>query len=352
MAQEEAATQQTNAELAELDADPSEAFFAIPDATRAAVKRVRPSLVTIESFGGVTTTAGVIGGIRKQGEGNTTGIVISEDGLVVTSLFNFANSPRIITVILADGKRQVAKMLGKDLTRNLCLLKIDDVKGLPTPEFIPLDEIEVGRYAISLGVGYGDQTPAMSLGIISAKNRIGGRAIQTDANTSPANYGGPLIDIEGRIFGVCVPLSPGGLSASAGVEWYDSGIGFAIPLDKMDWWVQQMKDGIDIFPGIIGVTVLDNPDGAGVQVVRAIKDSAAAKVGLKKGDILLEVNGSPIKSQTDLQNWVKQRISGDQIKLLVRQGQDEKNVTLILTPHPDSQPKSLIPGLPPLEELR
>ena len=58
-------------------------------------------------------------------------------------------------------------------------------------------KIKVGQWAISLGVGYGDTSPAMSTGIISAKNRIGGRAIQTDANISPANYGGPLVDIEG-----------------------------------------------------------------------------------------------------------------------------------------------------------
>ncbi|MDP1562157.1 MAG: trypsin-like peptidase domain-containing protein [Pirellulaceae bacterium] len=327
-------------------------FWAVSSVARAALARIRPCVVTIESFGGITATEGVIGGIRKQGEGNTTGLIISPDGLVVTSLFNFARSPRIITVILADGQRKMATILGRDLSRNLCLLQLQDVADLPTPEWVPQNQIEVGQYSVSLGVGYGDTRPAVSVGIISAVNRIGGRAIQTDANISPANYGGPLVDIEGRVFGVCVPLSPGGLSSSAGVEWYDSGIGFAISLDGMEWWIERMKAGDDIFPGIIGVTVNDNPDGAGLKVVRTVPGSAAAQVDIQKDDLILEVDGVPLTTQADLMKIVKRLTSGHKLKLKVQRGEEAREVEVSLTPHPDSQPKSLIPGLPPLEELR
>lgn len=333
--------------------DPLEGdFWAVSTVARSALARVRPCVVTIESFGGITATEGVIGGIRKQGEGNTTGLIISPDGLVVTSLFNFARSPRIITVIMADGQRKMATILGRDLSRNLCLLQLQDVADLPTPEWVPQSQIEVGQYAVSLGVGYGDTRPAVSVGIISALNRIGGRAIQTDANISPANYGGPLIDIEGRVFGVCVPLSPGGLSSSAGVEWYDSGIGFAISLQGMEWWVDRMKSGEDIFPGIIGVTVIDNPDGPGLKIVRTIADSAATKAGLQKDEVLLEVDKQPLRTQADLLQIVKRLTSGHKLILKVQRDKEEREVEVTLTPHPDSQPKSLIPGLPPLEELR
>jgi serine protease Do len=335
-----------------LSGDLSGDFWAVSSVARAALARIRPCVVTIESFGGITATEGVIGGIRQQGEGNTTGLIISPDGLVVTSLFNFNRSPRIITVILADGQRKMATILGRDLSRNLCLLQLQDVANLPTPEWVPQNEIEVGQYAVSLGVGYGDTRPAVAVGIISATNRIGGRAIQTDANISPANYGGPLVDIEGRVFGVCVPLSPGGLSSSAGVEWYDSGIGFAISLHGMGWWIDRMKAGDDIFPGIIGVTVIDNPNGPGLQVVRAIEGSAAAQADLRKDDVLLEVDQQPLKTQADLMNIVKRLTSGHQLTLKVQRGDDVRTVDVKLTPHPDSQPKSLIPGLPPLEELR
>ena len=73
--------------------------------------------------------------------------------------------------------------------------------------------------------------PNISVGIVSAVNRIWGKAIQTDAKISPTNYGGPLVDIAGRVLGVLVPLSPMATDELAGVEWYDSGIGFAVPLD-------------------------------------------------------------------------------------------------------------------------
>jgi len=71
------------------------------------------------------------------------------------------------------------------------------------------------------------------VGILSATNRIWGKAVQTDAKISPGNYGGPLIDIRGNVIGILVPLSPQGQGEVAGAEWYDSGIGFAVPLNDM-----------------------------------------------------------------------------------------------------------------------
>ena len=164
-------------------------------AFRAAADKIQPSLVTIESFGGVSAVQGRIGGIRGQGEGNTTGVMISPDGHVLTSTFNFIQQPPVITVITSDGKRRFAKLLGRDDTRKICLLKIDGVSNMQVPEMVDEADVVVGQWAVSVGVGYGDTSPALSMGIISAKNRIGGRAIQTDANISPANYGGPLLDI-------------------------------------------------------------------------------------------------------------------------------------------------------------
>ena len=207
--------------------------FLAPRAFRAAAAKVHPSLVTIESFGGLSagTTKGSIGGIRKPGDGPTTGLIISEDGYVITSSFNFIRQQPIITVVMQDGSRHVAELLGRDEIRKLCVLKIKNAAGLPVPAIAPREEVRVGQWAISVGVGFGDSEPAISAGIISARKRASGRAEQTDANISPANYGGPLIDIEGRVLGICVPMNPKSQEAGAGVEWYDSGIGFAVPLD-------------------------------------------------------------------------------------------------------------------------
>ena len=267
---------------------PLQSLQVLPKVFRKAEQAVRPSLVTIESFGGVSAVAGKIGGIRSRGEGNTTGVMISPDGYVVTSTFNFITRPPVITVVTSDGKRRVATLLGRDNIRKLCLLKIDDVQDMPVPKTIDPDQITVGQWALSLGVGYGDLSPAMSIGIVSAKKRVGGRAIQTDANISPANYGGPLIDLKGRVIGICVPLSPGSQAVGAGVEWYDSGIGFAIPLAGAEGLIERLKKGEKIEPGFLGIRSQPNPDG-GVEVMEVLPDGAAKEAGVQKGLSLIHI---------------------------------------------------------------
>src|SRR5688572_30463579 len=97
-----------------------------PKAFRAAAAKVHPSLVRIEGFGGIA--AGVDGGgYQAPGEGPTTGLVISSDGYIVTSTFNFLRKPPIITVVDASGRRHVSKLLGRDESRRICLLKVDGV---------------------------------------------------------------------------------------------------------------------------------------------------------------------------------------------------------------------------------
>ena len=171
-------------------ADPDPAGYLLaPRAFRAAAARVMPSLVTIETFGGVSggSNKGKMSGISRPGDGPTTGVIVSPDGLIVTSTFNFIRKPPVITVTLHDGSQHVAELLGRDETRKLCLLKIAGAKDLPVPQFVPRSDVKVGQWAISLGVGYGDEEPALSAGIVSATNRIFGKAIQTDANTSPVH---------------------------------------------------------------------------------------------------------------------------------------------------------------------
>ena len=122
-------------------------------AFRAAAEKIRPALVTIESYGGVGTRAGRIGGIRKQGEGNTTGVMISPDGYIITSTFNFIQQPPVISVIPSDGQRRFAKLLGRDDTRKICLLKIEGVDGMPVPEMVDVKDVVVGQWARFAGRG-------------------------------------------------------------------------------------------------------------------------------------------------------------------------------------------------------
>lgn len=324
-----------------------QAMMLTSKAFRAATEKATPWLVTIESFGGVSAVQGRIGGIRGQGEGNTTGIIISEDGYLLTSTFNFVQQPPVITVITSDGKRHVAKMLGRDNTRKICLLKIEDVSGMPTPEIVDPDELQIGQWAISVGVGYGDTNPAVSMGIISATNRIAGKAIQTDANISPANYGGPLLDIEGRLIGICAPMNPQSQAVGAGVEWYDSGIGFAVPIHDIDKIIARLKEGETILPAFLGVQTGPNPDGEGLLVAQVIEDSAAEKAGIQKDDSLVTINGEKIKDLMDLRQKLSRFEAGEEIEVTYFSKSEKKIITKSVELGSAPEPKTEGPQLEP-----
>src|ERR1051325_3687084 len=178
---------------------------------RRAVAAVTPSIVTIETIGGAQPVVemGRMGKMEesfKLAEGPTTGVILSSDGLIVTSSFNFAREPSVITVTLADGRRFVAKLLGRDFIRRTALVKIDASEMRPAT-WLRRDEIAIGQYAIACGRGFGGTTPHVSLGIVSALERRTGNALQTDAKLSPVNYGGPLIALEGRAPGLVGPIA-------------------------------------------------------------------------------------------------------------------------------------------------
>jgi serine protease Do len=301
-----------------------------PKAFRAAAAKVLPSVVRIESFGGIVGGAG-----RVAGDGPTTGLIISDDGFVVTSTFNFIKSPPIITVVTRDGSRHVAKLVGRDDTRKICVLKIEANDKLPTPDLANRDDLRVGQWAISVGVGFGEGEPALSTGIISATHRIGGRAVQTDANTSPANYGGPLVDIEGRVIGICVPLAPNVGDAASGVEWYDSGIGFAVPLDDARNVLDAMKAGKSIVPAYLGVQ-MKAEEGGGVSVSKLLEGGAADKAGIQEGDRVLKTGDEEINDLAQLRAAIGRHIAGDEITVTIRRGEEELKLQVTLGERPQA----------------
>ncbi len=311
-----------------------------PRAFRAAADRIGPSVVTIETFGGVVrhpdgeprhpTRGQPTGGISRPGEGPTTGLIVSEDGHIITSAYNFLTEPSLITVILDDGSQHVAELLGQDETRQLAMIRITDADDLElsVPEFAERDELRVGQWAISIGVGYGGEQVALSSGVISALHRMGGRAVQTDANISPANYGGPLLDIRGRVIGICVPLSPGGGGAMAGVQWYDSGIGFAVPLHDSPTLLDDLKAGKTIRPGRLGIQV--RADEAGVWVVEPIEGSPADEAGIESGDRMVKVAGQDIPGLMQLQAVMRGLDAGQEIDVIVERDGEKVEMTITL----------------------
>lgn len=306
--------------LASFAQDPT---AATEQALRAAVEKVAPTVAKIETAGGSELVGGPsaqAGGIRK-GVGPTTGVVVSPDGYIVTSSFNFANKPTDIFVTVPGKPRAVAKVVATDSTRMITLLKID-AQNLPVPVAMPKGEFTIGHWAVAVGRTLNPDAngfPSMSIGIVSAIGRIQGKAIQTDAKVSPVNYGGPLVATDGRVFGVLVPLSPRGDSDTAGIEWYDSGIGFAIPLEEINAILPRLKKGESVGRGVLGVTFKNsNEPYFGHPTVDVVTiESAAAKIGLQTGDQIVRVDGKPIAHVTALQFALGPKYAGDSVDLVI-----------------------------------
>ncbi len=288
-------------------------------AMKQAVAALAPSLVKIETVGGLDRVGEVL-----TGTGPTTGVVIAADGYIISSAFNFASKPAAILCTLADGRRLQATVVATDKLKMLTLLKVE-ATDLLIPQAAPADTFRVGQWSIALGKTFDDEQPSMSVGIVSATKRIWGKALQTDAKISPVNYGGPLVDMEGRVLGILVPLSPQATGEVTGVEWYDSGIGFAIPYVEILASLERLKQGKDLFPGLMGVTIKGKNIYEGAPVIDRVRyGSPALQAGLKEGDTLLEMDGQKVVRQAQVMHVLGNKYAGDKVSVVVKR--DEETV--------------------------
>ncbi len=298
-------------------------------AWRAAVDAVSDSVVQIRIVGGLDRV-----GKTLLAHGPTTGLMVSADGYLVSSAFNFAGQPTSILVRLSSGKQLPAEIVARDKNRMLVLLKIEADSPLPVPQATPESEMRVGQWSIALGRTFRSDRVDISVGIISALNRMYGRVLQTDASISAANYGGPLIDIQGRVLGILVPMAPqatGPASDSevAGAEFYDSGIGFAVPLEHVFGILQRWKQGKDLLPGKLGVGLAQGATHTAPPKIAAVwPESPATAAGWKKDDLIVAIEGHDIKTQAQLRFQVAARYAGEILNITILRG-DEKIETKI-----------------------
>ncbi len=277
-----------------------------------AIDQVLPSLVRFETIGGLTRVNGNV-----VNAGPSTGVVVSEDGYVLSAAINFVHQPTAIFARLADGQRVSAELVGNDKSRHLVLLKVNSPRRLPVPRFVSRKEIQVGQTAIALGRVYDSVEPNISIGIISATNRIWGKAIQTDAKVSAANYGGPLVDQRGRVAGILAPMSPNDEGIFGGSDWYDSGIGFAVPLDEMILRIESLKNRDSIRAGVLGVVLKGTNIYSDPAIISYCPASSPAwKSGLRPGDNIVKVNRQVIQKQSDLKHALGPLYEFDRVKLV------------------------------------
>jgi serine protease Do len=326
---------------------------------RDALAAINPSIVRIDTIGGAlpiesgnTPDGETISVARyRQADGPTTGVIIDADGYVVTSSFNFMRDPQVITVTLADGKRVLAKLVARDKQARIALLKITAADLRPAA-WRERNKIVPGQWALTAGYGLGSKQPALSVGVVSALDRTAGMTVQTDAKCSPVNYGGPLFDVEGRVLGIIVPQA-GDEDELAGVDWYDSGIGFAIHNDFLELRLPRLKNGENLERGVMGVQLdpiavdpLNKIDGVRIAGIAAGPAKAA---GIEAGDRLVGIGEFPVHKLLDGRRALARFAAGDVVRVkVVREGEASPRsveITLLtveqlraLQPNPESQP--------------
>lgn len=264
----------------------------------------------------------------KKAEGPTTGVILSPDGYIVTSAWNFEGKPTVITATVAGGRTYAARLLGIDRAAGLALIKIE-AEGLPVPRFLKPGDARIGAWAFAIGRAISRDRCEIKYGIVSARNRIEGNALQTDAATSPTNYGGPLIDVEGAVYGIIVPLGSRGQETNP--NWYDSGIGFATPIPDPQGLIARLgKEGVELKPAMLGIMTDQERTEPGALVTAIVPESGAAKAGLAKGDIIRRIDGKDVENGFTLRFAIGRRRAGDSVTLVVERKGKQIEIKAVL----------------------
>jgi serine protease Do len=254
-----------------------------------------------------------------------SGFIIDKKGYVVTNNHVVEDASEILVSLSNDRTDLKAKVIGTDPKTDLALLKIDTSKDLPVAEWADSDTVEVGDWAVAIGSPF-DLRQTVTVGIVSAKGRSSnvlagaeyvGELIQTDAAINPGNSGGPLCTLEGKIMGVNTAI----YTRSGGYM----GIGFAIPSNLAKDVVNKLRTDGKIIRGWLGVyiqpldpemaTKMGVKDGVGIHEV--IDGSPAGAAGLKAGDVVLEIEGKPVKEVAQLQRIISNFKPGQSVKMKV-----------------------------------
>jgi serine protease Do len=297
-------------------ADPGEPTLAEEAAFRAAVARVAAAVVRIEP---VAVAGGT--GEAAAGAGPSTGLVVAADDAaawILTTAFAVPDADAETVIVRADGVRQAALVAGRDGSRGLVLLKTQPWADVPALEPAPRRDLAPGQWAIAVGRGWSHAAPSVAVGIVSAVDRAWGRAVQTDASVSPANYGGPLVDIAGRVIGILAPLPADTAGMTQGTELYDAGIGFAVPLEDVLAVLPRMQRGEKLAAGILGVTWRSRDMVNGEPVIASCRQgSPAAVAGLRPGDRVVRIGERAVTRIGEARHEVMPRRAGDTCAVVV-----------------------------------
>ena len=274
---------------------------------------------------------------QRERVGSGSGVIIREDGYIVTNNHVIEGATEI-EVTLNNNEKYSAVLVGTDPATDVALLKVD-AKGLPFIPFADSDKLRLGEWVIAIGSPY-DLRSTITAGIVSAKGRsmpnYSGEFkiesfIQTDAAVNPGNSGGALVDKAGRLVGINTAI----ISQTGSYTGYS----FAVPSNIVKKIVYDLIDFGSVKRAMLGITMQAIDDKIadelklssrnGVYIVEVLKNSAADKAGLTKGDVIVAVDSVKISTPSSVQEVVSRFSPGDKAKVTVIRDGKEKVVEVV-----------------------
>jgi len=267
-----------------------------------------------------------------------SGFIISKDGYIFTN-YHVVEKADSILVKVSDGKEYDAKVVGKDRTTDIALLKIKPVNSLPVVPLGDSSRLRVGDWVLAIGNPFG-LSQTVTAGIVSAKGRVIGAGpydnfIQTDASINPGNSGGPLFNLRGEVVGINTAIIAQG-----------QGIGFAIPVNMAKSILPDLKTMGKVVRGWLGVSVQDithdiagnlklQEKQKGALIADVFKGDPADKAGIKTGDIIISVKGHDIENTHDLLKIIAGFRVGDTLKVTVLRNGKKKVFSVKISERPE-----------------
>lgn len=293
-------------------------------AIRQAVASVADAVLRVELVGVAQSAGGEV-----AEDAPTVAVAIDDQRHFIASSMVVRGNPTSILLVTPDGRRVVAEVVARDHGRQLVLLRASEDVGAPPLELADVQPT-IGQSVVAVGRHSDGQAPAISTGILSATGRNWGLALQTDARVSSGFYGGPLIDLYGRLLGIIVPMVPDG-GAEDETGWYDAGIAFAIPAGDIRQRLPQLIDGQDVHPGVAGIVARDSdPYVMSTEIAAVRPRSPAARADLQAGDQIAAVNGVQVNSHREVKQLLGSLDAGASVSLSVKRGNEvlEKSLQL------------------------
>jgi len=320
-------------------AESAEAQLAAADRVEAArvalIARLSPTVISVFQV----KANGELGGSAGSG------VIISADGYALTNFHVAAEAvsrnnrsgqgpSRAFRVGLPGGKILKAKLCGVDRTGDVALIKIECESPLPFARLGSNGRLRVGEWIIAMGNPFllaTDFRPTVSFGVVSGLHRyltgdglfqkdlIYADAIQIDAALNPGNSGGALFNMAGELVGINGRISPRQV-AGLKVQKKSGGIGFAVPIDGIKMFLEELKAGHEVDRGYLGA-VSEPGDEGGARIEAIAADSPAELFGLKAGDVIVSVAGEAVQGPGELENLIQLHPAGTRLELEIRRGE-------------------------------